>query len=276
MRAVLFKEFATRVTESPNAVAVACGTEQIGYAALDRASDAVATVLLTEGYGAGSVVGTAMARGVGLIVGILGIWKAGAAMLPIRSRGVDAAGMENRTDADVDLVLDEPLVRAYVALGVRVPLAPVEPGDAAYVRRTYNSDGRSKAVALDHRRIAGRVRVTAEGYRLGAADGLLHLTSGDSHTFFWEVFASLVTGGRFVFDAPRAAQDPVGTIDSVLRHQVTVLRVVPDALRQLVAQPSFGSCTSLRLLFIMGGPVDAELRRRVLAELNVELVCPRG
>ena len=67
----------------PDDVAVECGDRQITYGQLNRISGRIARRLRSSGVGAGDVVAVLAERGALLPVALVGVWKAGAAYLPL-------------------------------------------------------------------------------------------------------------------------------------------------------------------------------------------------
>ena len=67
----------------PDAPALRCGGVEMSYGELDARSSRLAVRLRESGAGVGSVVGLHLPRGVEAVVGMLGVWKAGGAYLPL-------------------------------------------------------------------------------------------------------------------------------------------------------------------------------------------------
>src|SRR5580704_14627268 len=67
----------------PDAVAVTCGGQCVTYGGLQEVAGRLAGVLAGAGAGPERVVAVIMDRGIGLVAALLGVWKAGAAYLPV-------------------------------------------------------------------------------------------------------------------------------------------------------------------------------------------------
>ncbi|WP_416987042.1 condensation domain-containing protein, partial [Streptomyces sp. T028] len=75
--------FAAQAARIADAVAVVRGDERVTYGELAGRVDRLAHVLVGRGVGVGSVVGLCVEPGVDLVVALLGVWRAGAAYVPL-------------------------------------------------------------------------------------------------------------------------------------------------------------------------------------------------
>jgi non-ribosomal peptide synthetase component F len=119
----------------PDAVAVTGEDGRLTYGELNAAADGVAAWLTARGAGPETVVAVSLPRSVRLVTTLLGVWKAGAAYLPV-DPGYPPARAELMTrDAGAVVVIDG-------ATG-EIPPAPARPA----------------RVPLDHRNAEGRAGV---------------------------------------------------------------------------------------------------------------------
>ncbi|QUW84589.1 AMP-binding protein [Streptomyces mirabilis] len=149
-------------------MAVVAGGVGVSYAELDARAGRLARLLMGRGVGRGSVVGLCLPGGVDMVVGILGVWKAGAAYLPV-DPGLSAERVSFMlADCRVSVlvgcgeVLDELPVGRLLTVAVDDPvtvaelgvLPGVDPGvgvsagELAYVIYTSGSSGWPKGVVL--------------------------------------------------------------------------------------------------------------------------------
>ncbi|MGW2957759.1 amino acid adenylation domain-containing protein [Streptomyces sp. NPDC001220] len=300
MNAELLPErFAEQAFRTPHAVAVVDGERAVTYEELGRASVRLARRLRDLGAGPETLVGVGLPRGVDLVVALLGVWRAGAAYVPLDPAQPSARLSGLIQDSGAGLVLAGPDLEAAVAeAGARrvapgelpdvpepeasAPLPAVDPDQVAYAIFTSGSTGRPKAVAVTHAGIANRIGWTVERHALGTADRVLQKTTIAFDAAGWEIFAPLVSGGTVVLAPAGAERDPAALLRAVADHGVTVLQVVPSVLRLLVEETpedaangagDWGRCGSLRLLFSAGEALRAELvarlRERAGADLEV-------
>ncbi|MCO5968360.1 non-ribosomal peptide synthetase [Actinoallomurus soli] len=263
---------AAQVRRTPDALAVLGpgGRRSYTYRELERRAGQVAAFLRGRGIRPGAHVAVRMERSPELIAALLGVWKAGAAYVPI-----DPAGPAERS---ARILADgAAAVELTPELFAEIPDDPAEPafpaldgGDEAYVMYTSGSTGTPKGVVITHAGIANRVLWTVRRHGLGPADRVLQKTTIGFDAAGWEIWAPLVSGGVVVLAPPGAERDPAVMLRAVAEHGVTVLQVVPSVLRLLVEEDWTG-CDALRLLFSAGEALHAELCHKVLAKVDVEL-----
>ena len=248
----VLERFAERVRLAPGAVAVSCGGESLTYAELDARAAALARRLRSAGAGPESLVGICLERSADLAVAILGIWRAGAAYLPLdpgypRARleflvedtGVawtvaDATGSSALAGLATDLIPPADDREAPLPELPELPLPPVAES-LAYVIYTSGSTGRPKGVEVTHANLAWLFEAADQHFDFGPGDvwTLLHSYSFDFSV--WELWGPLTSGGRVVVLTGEETRDPAA-VHRVLRDEgVTVLNQTPAAFKGLRA-----------------------------------------
>ncbi|HVW06447.1 MAG TPA: MupA/Atu3671 family FMN-dependent luciferase-like monooxygenase [Vicinamibacterales bacterium] len=158
-----------QATRTPDATALRFRDQSLTYAELNRHANHLASRLRARGVGRGSVVGVFVERSLEMVVALVGIFKAGAAYLPLDPSFPQErlAWMIEDTDSRVILTqshLSGGLPR-HNADVLRVDLGAVsadddrnardtaDPEDLAYVIFTSGSTGRPKGVMVRHRNV---------------------------------------------------------------------------------------------------------------------------
>ncbi|MFE2979167.1 amino acid adenylation domain-containing protein [Streptomyces sp. NPDC059258] len=200
-----------QVAAAPDAAALTEGDVTLSYAELDARVRRLAAELTRRGVGPEALVGLALPRSADLIVAMLGIWRAGAAYVPIDPKypsarldyilsdarphmvltSVDAADVLPASDVpnlfveDIDLDADGPDAQGAAA----------RPANAAYVMYTSGSTGTPKGVTITHRDVVNGVLRLAEAVGISAGTRVLAGTSVNFDVSVFETVTTLAAGG---------------------------------------------------------------------------------
>ena len=79
----------------------------------------------------------------------------------------------------------------------------------------------------------------------------------------WELLAPLCVGMPVVLASPGEHRDSAAMVETLVRERITILQLIPSALKTLLAQPRFAECRDLRYIICGGEPLDRELAREV-------------
>ncbi len=266
----------------PQDPAVIFGGEHLAYAELDRRANGLAHHLRSLGIACGAVVGLCVERSLEMIVGILGIQKAGGAYLPI-----DPAYPPERLDyllrdAGVALVLvSEATARRLPAGGPQglrlddpvLAASDENPGtgatadDLAYLIYTSGSTGGPKGVMVSHRNLARSTAVRRRHYG-GRVGAFLLLPSFSFDSSVAVIFWTLCDGGALVIPEEGTQADPEHLLALSRRHRVTHLLGLPSIYALLLARVADQPLPELELDTVI---VAGEACPREVVELHREL-----
>jgi amino acid adenylation domain-containing protein len=280
------QRFARQAEITPDAVALVAGVAGIAeeaaltYAELDRRAGRLARRLRLLGAGPETRVGLLAERSADLVIGWLGIWKAGAAVLPLDPAQPDARlarfladepiltqpGLAARAAAlaapgAAIVLLEEPLREepADPETGWEGYPANARAGDLAYLIFTSGTTGRPKGVMVEHGSLAHTLAACRAAFGPDAADRLPVLASAGFDIFLFELLLPLLEGATAVLCERQPTLDTAALAARL--PGMTLLHAVPALMRQIVAEVARtqGTCRSLRRVFVGGDAVPGDL-----------------
>ncbi|WP_173055491.1 non-ribosomal peptide synthetase [Phytohabitans houttuyneae] len=271
--------FERQAALAPDAAAVVADGSEVTYRQLDAAANRLAWYLRREGVGAESVVGLCLPRGIEMITAILGVWKAGAAYLP-----VDGALPADRigfmlADSGARLVLAAdpaglptgvPVVRLDDAVRGEGPETPVgvrsEPGNLAYVIYTSGSTGTPKGVAVTHGSLANYVSSVSDRLEWTGQDSRYALLQAQvTDLGNTVVFVCLATGGQLHILDEQAVVDPNAVAGYLAEQRIDYVKAVPSHLAALSAGSSMTAVLPRRSLVLGGEAAPTGWLRELVA-----------
>src|SRR5215204_308531 len=217
--------FERQVENTPAATAVVFGKEIVTYEELNRRANQLAYYLRDRGVCADMPVGIFLERSVEMVVGILGVLKAGGGYLPLDPEYPQERLAQMVGDSGVRVLLTRKKLigklPAHAAEEVRLDddwdeiaqYADTNPTDIAtrenlvYMIYTSGSTGQPKGVMVPHRALGNHMIWMQQRFPLTPADRVIQKTPFSFDASVWELFAPLMAGAQLVMAAPGGHQD---------------------------------------------------------------------
>ncbi len=282
------ERFAAQVQKTPHAVALKAPGGRLSYAELDRQANRLAHRLRRLGVRRETTVGLFAERSAEMVIGLLGIWKAGGAYLPLDPGYPPARLAYLLEDSQAPVIaVGSGLAEALLPHGCRtVPLDAADlaeesdlppegtpgAGDLAYQIYTSGTTGQPKAVQVEHGQLAATLGAVQEAFGFGVGDRMPCIASNTFDIFLLELLGMLLSGGTCVLLPLRPALDLERLAGEL--ETATLLHAVPALMRQVLeAVRQRGTVTPrLRAVFTGGDAVPVDLLtdlRAVLPEVEV-------
>nr|WP_157357341.1 non-ribosomal peptide synthase/polyketide synthase [Amycolatopsis nigrescens] len=243
--------FERQAVRAPDAVAVICEDEQVGYGELNAAANRLAHLLTARGVRAEDVVAVALPRSVDLVVALLAVQKAGAAYLPldldhpgdrIAFMLADAGARVVLTSTGlvdelppVDgvrpvLIDDEP---SLSTMDSSDPEGPVSLDSAAYVIYTSGSTGRPKGVVVSHDGIGSLIATATERIGIRPDSRVVQFASVGFDVTVWDLVMSLCVGGTVIMVPAERRVAGAALTEYIAEHRATNMILPPSLVAAL-------------------------------------------
>ncbi len=271
-----------------DAVAVSAADSSLTYAELARLAGVVRGELAAAGARTDTVTAVLSERSPWFVAAALGVLDSGGGYLPLdpgvpvaraaqmlRDAGVAvliaAAGLSERAGAIAAACADHRVTVLTPDSSAPVPAGnPPEnvPRDAlAYCVFTSGSTGAPKGVLVTRRGLANHLSAVLDLYGLGERDTMAFNAPLTFDVAIWQALTMLTVGGRVHVLDDDTVRDPFAMLDSVARHGITVLQVVPAVLDAILgacaADPAAqAKVAGLRWMLVHGEELPNELARR--------------
>ena len=268
------------MARTPDAIAVVFEQESLSYAELNARANQLAHYLKRQGVGPEVVVGLCIERSLDMLIGLLGVLKAGGAYLPLDPEYPTERLEYMMADVGVGLLLTHSsLSKALSILGKKkrvlldhenvlkesntLPSLCLHSENVAYIIFTSGSTGKPKGAANTHNALYNRLSWMQRAYHLTAEDAVLQKTPFSFDVSVWEFFWPLITGARLVLAAPGAHHNPAQLVELIKAQGITTLHFVPSMLQAFIEHPGVEVCQGIRRLICSGEALSADLQAQV-------------
>jgi amino acid adenylation domain-containing protein len=271
--------FEAQADRTPDKLAVVLGSQRLTYRELNRRANQLAHFLRNEGVRPDVLVGICVDRSVELVVGLLGILKAGGTYVPIDPQYPRERRAFMLQDSNSPIILTEDaLARDLVVPNTKMvlldndwptisrepatnPRVAVQPEQLAYVIYTSGSTGTPKGTLISHRNVVRLFEATQPWFGFTERDvwTLFHSCAFDFSV--WELWGALFHGGRLVVVPFDVSRTPETFYRLLCDEGVTVLNQTPSAFRQLIRAEEHATARGdLQLRYVIFGGEALDLK----------------
>jgi D-alanine--poly(phosphoribitol) ligase subunit 1 len=218
---------------------------QLTYAQFNDKVNQLAHSLRAEGVGPGDIVAIMVERSFAMVIGVLGIVKAGGAYLPVSPDNPPGRTDYMLKDGGVRILLVHGRTAgrfAFRGLTINLddsdsyrgstanPIILNKPQDLAYVIYTSGSTGKPKGVMIEHRSLVNRLHWMQQAYPIDKSDVILQKTPYYFDVSVWELFWWAMHGAKLCFLMPGGERYPLAIVETIKKHHVSVIHFVPSML----------------------------------------------
>ncbi|MBD2814482.1 amino acid adenylation domain-containing protein [Xenorhabdus sp. Flor] len=279
-----------QVTRTPNAIALIHDNHKLSYAELNRQANQLAHALVEFGVCPDDRIAICMERSPDMVIGLLGILKAGAAYVPLDPEYPIDRLNHILSDSNPILVLTHQDLKRHLpetsipvwrwgSEELQTKMTIQEENNLsvndlgltsrhlAYVLYTSGSTGLPKGVMNEHRGVVNRLLWAKDEYQLNQHDRVLQKTPFSFDVSVWEFFLPLLSGAQLVIARPDGHKDPVYLLEEIELRGITTIHFVPSMLHSFIHHTPAKRCPSLRQILCSGEALSYSLQQKCLSHL---------
>ena len=268
--------FEEQVERTPENIAVVYENQKLTYRELNQKANQLAHGLRSKGVGPDNIIGIMVERSLEMIIGILGVLKAGGAYLPI-----DPEYPEERTkfmleDSKAAILLtqkefahkgdsisgitkiDLKEEEIYSRDDSNLEGTPRNTRNLAYVIYTSGSTGKPKGVMIEHCSVHNFIRGITDRIKFRTGKTILVLTTISFDIFGLETLLSLTRGLRIIIATETEQSNPQLLSKLITKHKIQMLQLTPSRMQMFLADYNYRSCLKHLTEIMIGGEVVPE------------------
>ncbi|RAM51470.1 MAG: hypothetical protein C6Y22_11415, partial [Hapalosiphonaceae cyanobacterium JJU2] len=272
--------FEEQVARNSNAVAVVYENKQLTYHELNCRANQLANYLRSKGVGPDVLVGICVERSLEMVVGLLGILKAGGTYVPLdpeypterlnfilkdaqpRVLLTQHSLLDKLPECQAQLVCLDTDAQVISQLSHDNPITVIQTSSLAYVIYTSGSTGQPKGVQISHEAVSNFLSAMQQRPGITKQDILLGITTIAFDIAGLEIFLPLTVGASLVIAPREATLDGRQLLDLLVKSKATIMQATPATWRLLLE----ANYQSNQLKILCGGEaLPSDLANQLLA-----------
>ncbi|CAK0769723.1 Amino acid adenylation domain-containing protein/thioester reductase domain-containing protein [Gammaproteobacteria bacterium] len=243
--------FEEQVNRTPEVIAIIDENRQFTYQKLNGLANQLAHFLKKCGVKADTPVGLYLENSLDLVVGILGILKAGGGYVPLDiTYPLERISYMLKDSGSVLLLTQSYLIEKLSTNNLSVfcldtyrdqiaqeshenHTKVTEPENLAYIIYTSGSSGQPKGIAMPHSALVNLIQWQNRIASIPRTAKTLQFTPISFDVSFQEIFSTLCSGGTLVIMPIAARRDPKVLLHCLMEQEIERLFLPPVALHQL-------------------------------------------
>nr|WP_136667780.1 non-ribosomal peptide synthetase [Flavobacterium sp. H122] len=273
--------FEEQVNNSPEAIAVVFEDTHLTYNELNNKANQLGHYLIEQGIREGSLISICVERSLEMIIGILGVLKAGAAFIPVDPEYPNDRIAYMLDDSDATLVLSTSTSRKKIETKPDLHIVELDTDwntinekekinpqierkgkNLAYIIYTSGSTGKPKGVMIEHSGLVNLFISLSKEIGFGSNSSIFSLATFSFDMSYVELFLPLMVGGKFFIIKKDIVQDGFKLIEKIDQYRPTHLEATPSGWQLLV---NCGWKNKEDIKILIGGEA---LNEKIKAELT--------
>lgn len=272
--------FEQQVSLHGDKLAVVCDGVSLTYNELNQSANQLAHYLINEEeVTPDTIVGVCVDRSVEMIIGLLGVLKAGAAYLPLDPNYPEQRLMDMLEDSEIEIVLTQKDVLEALPFLSDLTVLPLDPEfrqvlfsehsednitpselglgyeNLAYMVYTSGSTGKPKGVMLAHEGIANLASVQQKNFDIDEHSEVLQFSSFSFDAATWDWLLALTNGASLHISSQETRTSAEDLANYLSDKAITHALIPPAMLSQLPTNRDY----AFKVLVVGGEACDPAL-----------------
>jgi amino acid adenylation domain-containing protein len=268
--------FQAQVEKTPDNIAVVFEEQSVTYQQLNQKANQLAHYLLnlkTNNFSLitdNCLMGICVERSLDMVIGLLGILKAGSAYVPLDPDYPKERLQFMLEDSKVPVLLSQSHLRERLPVSTAIvicldndwkkiaayseknPIKQIVPENLAYVIYTSGSTGKPKGVMIEHQALTLHCQAILQQYTLNENDRILQFASFSFDTSLEQLLVAWLSGAGSMLVKSNliGAQDLLSFLQN---HAITVVDLPPAYWQQMLEIETIAKALPALRLLILGG-----------------------
>ncbi|MBA4532700.1 non-ribosomal peptide synthetase [Brevibacillus halotolerans] len=246
--------FAEQVEKTPDQIAVVLENKRLTYRQLDAKSNQLARFLRNKGIGPDRLVGLMMDRSIEMMIGILGILKAGGAFVPIDPAYPAERISYTLEHSGVQILLTQQHLMYKNPSSIEIvdiqassiwsesmdDVANLNSShDLFYIIYTSGTTGKPKGVMLEHKNMVNLMQFTFATTNIAYKEKVLQYTTCSFDVCYQEIFSTLLSGGELYLITEDTRRNVEKLFTFIEREKINILSLPGAFLKFIFNDKSF-------------------------------------
>ncbi len=241
--------FEEQVQKTPDSIAIIFEDKQLTYQELNEKANSLARVLRKNSVSADSIVAIMTHRSIELVIGILGVLKAGGAYFSIDYNLPDDRINYMLKDCNVNLILTQKSLLSKINVDIvtidlsdkiidknsKINLSPINnPCNLAYLIFTSGSTGNPKAVMIEHKSLNNFLHSVTPLIGMTSENVVISMATASFDIFVFELFSTLINGSKLVLTSENERTNPEKLHMLIKKHNIDIIHGTPSFINLLL------------------------------------------
>ena len=271
--------FEQQVNENPDNTAVVFENSKLTYQELNHRANQVAHYLIdAQNVKPDTLIGICVERSLDMVIGILGVLKAGAAYVPldpdypkvrleymIENANLTIILTQKVVLAEIDfgdistIILGDSLFSCYSKYNIDKGSLGLKLSHLAYVIYTSGSTGKPKGVMVEHEQLNSFISNAKDSYQIQHTDNILQFSTMNFDIFVEEYFCALSHGATLVLRNEACLGGLSELYNFCQQNQVSLISLPTAFWHQLMLGETLKPPETLRLMVVGGEALQKDM-----------------